>query len=147
MWPPLVRTAFRAQGRSLGRRWPSTDALVAAAEGRALRHRPDLWPVARERAAYLLGNETGGRARLDRRRLVEDATDALTGEPTLPAVRNLNFPVHLIAARHGAHDQAKPLLSDAALTRAATQVPRLTSERVDANHITLLADPALALAA
>jgi len=141
---PVVRAMFAVQGAMLTRRWPGPDAFVDRIEGRALRNRPELRPMVREWAAYLL--DEAGRARLDRRRLLADATDTLTGEPTLGAVRDLAAPVHLLAASRGAHDEAAPFLSDAALARAAALVPRLTWERVTANHLTLLADPALAAA-
>ncbi|AGZ42981.1 alpha/beta fold hydrolase [Actinoplanes friuliensis] len=141
---PVVRTIFRVQAAVLGRRWRSADALVDAIEGKAVRGRPELRPMVVEWAAYLLDEH--GKARLDRRRLVADGADTLAGEPTLGAVRDLSAPVHLLAASHGAHDGSAAFLSDAALSRAAALVPRLTSERVDANHVTLLANPKLAAA-
>jgi hypothetical protein len=49
--------------------------------------------------------------------------------------------VHLIAAARGAHDRARPFLSDAALDVGRAQLPRLTTERADGNHLTLLFDP------
>jgi lipase len=55
-------------------------------------------------------------------------------------------PVHLLAAGHAGHDEARPMLSDAALARAVAVVPRLTTERVEANHLTLPAAPQLAAA-
>jgi len=141
---PVVRAVFTAQGLLLRRRWRSAEAFMAVTEGKAVRGRPELRPVVREWAAYLL--DGNGRARLDRRRLIADAVDSLTGVATLPAVRDMGVPVHLLAASHGAHDGAAAFLSDAALERAAALLPRLTSERVEANHVTLLTDPRLAAA-
>ncbi|WP_250030750.1 alpha/beta fold hydrolase [Paractinoplanes maris] len=141
---PVVRAIFTAQGLLLRRRWPSPEAFVEAVEGKAVRGRPDLRPAVREWAGYLL--DGNGRARLDRRRLVADAVDTLAGPATLAAVREMTVPVHLLAASHGAHDGAAAFLSDGALARAAALVPRLTSERVAANHVSLPADPRLAAA-
>jgi lipase len=139
---PVVRAIFTLQGWLLGWRWRSPDAFAQAIEGKAVVRRPDLRPMVRDWAAYLL--DGNGRARLDRRRLVADAVDSLTGRSTLPAVRDMKAPLHLLAATHGAHDGAAAFLSANALARAAEVVPRLTSERVPANHVTLLAEPRLA---
>ncbi|MCO8274969.1 alpha/beta hydrolase [Actinoplanes sp. TRM 88003] len=141
---PVVRGIFTLQGLLLRRRWRSAEAYVEAVEGKAVRARPELRPVVREWAAYLL--DGNGRARLDPKRLVADAVDSLAGPATLPALRESTVPVHLLAASHGAHDGAAAFLSDAALQRAQGLLPRLTTERVAANHVTLLADPRLVAA-
>jgi hypothetical protein len=67
--------------------------------------------------------------------------DSLAGPLTLGALAATDHPVHLIAAARGAHDRAGPFLSDAALTAGRSQLPRLTTERADVNHLTLLFDP------
>lgn len=54
--------------------------------------------------------------------------------------------VHLIAAAHGADDTRPAFLSDTAIATGSRIVPRLTWERVAANHATLLFDPATARA-
>ncbi|WP_249998113.1 alpha/beta hydrolase [Actinoplanes sp. M2I2] len=141
---PVVKAIFTAQALFLGRRWRTPDAFLEATEGRVLRTRPDLRPSAREAAAYLL--DGNGRPRLRRHRLVADAADTLAGPPTLTAVRDLEVPVHLLAAAHGTHDGAAAFLNDAALARASALLPRLTIERVDANHVTLPSHPRLAAA-
>jgi hypothetical protein len=73
---------------------------------------------------------------------VERAGDG-PGPPTLGALAATDHPVHLIAAARGAHDGAGPFLSDAALAAGRAELPRLTTERADANHLTLLFDPAV----
>lgn len=64
------------------------------------------------------------------------------GGKTLPALRHLSTPVHVIVAAHGKDDRAKPFISDRALALGHTCLPRMTSERVGGNHLTTLFDPA-----
>ncbi|MFI5935043.1 alpha/beta fold hydrolase [Actinoplanes sp. NPDC051494] len=139
---PVVKLLFTVQTAMLGRRWRDAEAFTQAVDGKAVQGRPDLWPVVHAWSDYLL--DSAGHARLDRRRLVADAADTLAGTPTLGALYDHKAPVHALAASHGATDRAGPFLSDAALHRARLLVPRLTSERVEANHVTLLMDPRLA---
>lgn len=138
---PVVRALFWTQMRLLDRRWRSPEAFVDAIEGKAIRNRPDLRAPLLDWARYLLDGD--GRPRLDTRRLVADALDSLTGAPTLGALAETGHPVHLIAAARGAHDRAGPFLSDAALTAGRARLPRLTTERADANHLTVLFDPSV----
>jgi pimeloyl-ACP methyl ester carboxylesterase len=138
---PVVRALFQVQTMRLARRWSSPDAYADAVEGPAVRNRPELRPVIRQWAAHALGDD--GRPLLDRRRLVADAVDTLTGTPTLPALRDHPAPVHVLAASAGPTDDSGPFLSDTALERGRAALPRLTSERVTANHVTLLTAPQL----
>jgi hypothetical protein len=123
----------------LTRRWGSPDAFADAVEGPAIRNRPDLRPVIRQWAVHAL--DADGRPLLDRRRLVADAVDTLAGTPTLPVLRDHPASVHVLAASAGPTDTAAAFLSDTALERGRRMLPRLTSERVTANHLTLLTDP------
>lgn len=138
---PVVRLLFGLATRRLDRDWPSVEAYVAVAEGKATANRPDLHAATQEWGAYMLAG--GQRPRIDRRRLVEDAQDTLAGTPTLGALARTGHPAHLIAASRGAHDEAAPFLSDAALDAGRDRLARLTTERADANHLTLLFHPAV----
>lgn len=139
---PVVKATFTMQTALLTRRYADPDAFVDATEARAIRNRPDLRPMVLGWAGYLL--DATGHARIDRDRLIADAVDSLTGEPTLGALAEHRAPVHLLAASAGATDDAKPFLSDAALEAGRVLLPRLTTARIRANHLTLLAEPALA---
>jgi lipase len=140
---PVVRVVFKLQTRLLDRRWRDVRSYVDAVEGKAIANRAELRPRMVEWASYMLGGPPGAlRPRVDLARLVADATDALAGEKTLPALRDLGVPVHAILAAHGKDDRAKPFISDRALAAGHACLPRLTSERVRANHLTMLFDPA-----
>ncbi|MET0419853.1 MAG: alpha/beta fold hydrolase [Actinoplanes sp.] len=145
---PVVRALFWLQTRVLTRRWRDVEAYVNAMERHAIVNRPDLRPRLLEWADYMLAADPSGgvRARVDRRRLLDDAVDALTGPATLPALAGLPMPVHLIVAAHGKDDRAKPFISDASLAAGQAALPRLTAERVAGNHLTMLFDPAVAAA-
>jgi lipase len=138
---PVVKATFSMQLKLLGRRWPSAAEFAESVDGRALTSRPDLHETAREWAGYLL--DATGHVRLDRHRLIEDAADTLAGPPTLGALDGHPAPAHFLGAAHGSSDSAKPFISDAAVEAALSGLPRLTWERVEANHVTLLAHPAL----
>jgi pimeloyl-ACP methyl ester carboxylesterase len=145
---PVVRALFWLQTRVLTRRWRDAEVYVNAMERRAIAGRPELRDRLLEWADYLLEGPPGAlRARVDRHRLLDDAVDTLTGAATLPALAGLPVPVHLIVAAHGKDDRAKPFISDQALARGRAALPRLTSERVGGNHLTMLFDPSLAAAA
>lgn len=141
---PMVRTLFTVQLRLVDRRWPSAQAHVDKVEGRAITARPDLAPALLEWAEYSLDED--GRPRLDARRLTADAVDALAGAPTLPALAGSDVPVHLVAAARGADDTKGEFLSDTAIALALEKVPRLTWERSDTNHVTVLFDPGVGAA-
>jgi lipase len=55
----------------------------------------------------------------------------------------MDQPVHLIAAARGAHEGPAAFLSDTALQAGRAQLPRLSTERADANHLTVLFDPSV----
>jgi pimeloyl-ACP methyl ester carboxylesterase len=140
---PVVRALFTVQSRLLDRRWRDVPAYVNAVERKAITNRPELRAHMVEWGAYMLAGPPGAlRPRLDAQRLIADATDALSGEKTLPALRDLAMPVHAILAAHGKDDRSKPFISDRALASAHACLPRLTSQRVVANHLTMLFDPA-----
>lgn len=144
--PLAVRALFTVQARRLARTWPDVDAAVRATDGRAVAVRTDLRPAVRTWTAEALTGPDGAlRLPLDRRRLVADAVDTLAGPSRLPLLTQpptTDVPVHLLAATRGADDGRDPFLSDAALATARGELPRLTTERVMANHVTLLLDPA-----
>jgi lipase len=145
--PLVVRTLFTLQMRRVVRTWPDVDRYTAAAEGGATANRPDLHPGFRAWAeAVLEPDGSGWRPRLDPRRLVADSIDTLARPPHLARLGKSSAPVHLIAADHGADDSKPPFLSDRAIGAGSRVIPRLTWERVDANHATMLFDPAAAAA-
>ena len=140
---PVVRVVFALRTRLLDRRWRDVRSYVDAVERKAIANRPELRARMVEWAAYMLDGPPGAlRPRVDNARLIADATDALAGEKTLPVLRALSAPVHAIVAAHGKDDRAKPFISDRALASGHACLPRLTSERVRANHLTMLFDPA-----
>jgi lipase len=144
---PVVRAAFGLQARHLVRRWRDVESFVRAITGRAIANRADLRPQMFEWAAYLLDGPPGHlRPRVDAGRLVADAVDTLTGEATLPMLAALAVPVHVMVASNGKDDNAGPFLSDRAMATGKAQLPRMTSARLSANHLTMMFDPAVAAA-
>jgi lipase len=143
--PLVVRTLFTVQMRRLVRVWPDVDRYTAIAEGSASANRPDLSEgFQRWSEAVLRPHAKGLRPALDARRIVADAVDSLTGAPHLALLRGGTAPVHLIAAGRGADDDKPPFLSESAVAAGTAVLPRLTWERVEANHATMLFDPAAA---
>ena len=140
---PVVRALWTMWTRPLARGYPDAAAFVDAVEGRGIAHRPDLRGRLTEWAEYLLSRGPGERrARVDRARLVDDAVDTLAGEPTLPVLAGSDVPVHLVLAEHDGDDAAGPFLTDRAVERGRAGLPRLTAERIAANHVTMLFHPA-----
>ncbi|GAB2607067.1 hypothetical protein Aab01nite_02380 [Paractinoplanes abujensis] len=137
---PIVRALWTLWTRPLSRTFPDASTFVDQVEGRALALRPDLRPRLEQWAAYLL-DETG-RPRVDLPRLIDDAVDTLAGRPTLPLLAELGVPVHVILAEHDGDDSARPFISDRGLAIGRDQLPRLTAERIAANHVTMLFHPA-----
>ena len=115
--PLVVRGVFGGQTRRLVRDSADADGCTAVAEGAA--------------AA---------------KRLVADAVDSLTREPHLAELATTGAPVHLVAAARGADDTEPAFLSGNAIAAGNRVVPHLTWERVEANHATVLFDPAAAAA-
>ncbi|HEY5822340.1 MAG TPA: alpha/beta hydrolase [Propionibacteriaceae bacterium] len=145
--PLVVRALFTVQLRRVVRHWSDVARYTAVAEGGAAANRPDLHPGFRAWSeAVLQPDGDGWRPRLDKRRLVADAVDSLTRPPHLGKLTTSAGPVHLIAAAQGADDGKPAFLSDTAIATGRGVVPRLTSERVQANHATMLFDPAIAAA-
>ena len=141
---PVVRVLFSVQMRVLGRTWRSPEQFVDSIEGRAVRHRPELRPALIDGARHALAGEPGRlHVQMDPKRCVHDATETLTGDGTLGLLAARDTPVHLIAAAHGADDTKAAFLSDAAIALGRQQLPRLTTERLDANHLTMLFDARL----
>jgi pimeloyl-ACP methyl ester carboxylesterase len=144
---PVVRALFGLQVRQLSRRWRDVESFVGATNGNAIANRADLRPRLFEWASYLLDGPEGNlRARIDGGRLVADAVDCLTGEAMLPLLSALDVPVRVMVASNGKDDNAGPFLSDRAMATGKAQLPRMTSARLNANHLTMLFDPAVTAA-
>lgn len=143
----VVRALFGVQMRRLVRDWPDAERCTTVAEGEAAANRADLQEafLAWSRAV-LRPHGTGWRPALDGRRIVADAVDSLTGVSHLPLLARGPAPVHLIAAAHGGEDRKAAFLSAGAIAAGQRVVPRLRWERVEANHATMLFDPAVAAA-
>jgi len=137
---PVVRAQWKLIVRPLGRAFPDAGTFVDQVEGRAIARRPDLRPHLLRWATYLL--DGAGRPRVDPARLIDDAVDTLTGAPTLPLLAALDVPVHVILAEHDGDDSTRPFITDRALEAGRAQLPRLTAERIPANHVTMLFDEA-----
>ncbi|GAB3247127.1 alpha/beta fold hydrolase [Kineosporia babensis] len=73
-----------------------------------------------------------------------DAVDCLTRPTRLGLLAGLEMPVHLIVASHGAGPDKPAFLSDAAIAAGQTVLPRMSWERIDATHESMLGHPALA---
>lgn len=145
--PLIVRALFSIQLRRLMRTWTDIDRYTRLAEGSAADHRPDLHAAFRSWSeAVLEPNQGGFRPRLDVRRIVADGVDSLTQPAHLPELRKTAAPVHLLAAARGADDTRAAFLSDTAIAAGRAVLPRLTWERVQANHATLLFEPTTATA-
>jgi pimeloyl-ACP methyl ester carboxylesterase len=141
---PVVRVAFALQVRQLARRWPDVESFVRATDGAAIANRADLRSRVIEWSSYLLAGPPGQlRPRIDARRLVADAADSRAGEATLPLLAALDVPVHVMVAANGKDDNSGPFLSDRAMATGKAQLPRMTSARLSANHLTMLFDPAV----
>jgi pimeloyl-ACP methyl ester carboxylesterase len=77
-------------------------------------------------------------------RASRDAVDCLCRPAQLALLADLDVPVHLIAATHGA-DRGKPaMLSDEAIETGQSLLPRLTWERLEATHDSMLSHPLVA---
>ena len=145
--PLVVRGVFGVQTRRLVRDFADADAYTAVAEGAAAANRPDLHAAFRAWSqAVLRPSGQGVRPSLDAKRLVADAVDSLTREPHLAELATTGAPVHLVAAARGADDTKPAFLSGNAIAAGNRVVPHLTWERVEANHATMLFDPAAAAA-
>jgi lipase len=143
--PVVVRALFGIQMRRLVRDWTDVDAYTAAAEGRAVAESPDLADGFRAWSEAVLRPHGGAlRPALDPRRVVADGVDSLCRPAHLPLLQRTGGPVHLVAAARGADDRRAPFLSDAAIAAGVRVVPRLSWERVQATHATMLFDPAVA---
>jgi lipase len=141
---PVVRAAFGLQVRHLVRSRRDVESFVRAIEGNAIANRADLRSQMFDWAGYLLEGPPGHlRPRIDARRLVGDAVDTLTGQATLPLLAALDVPVHVMVASNGKDDNAGPFISDKAMATGKAQLPRMTSARLSANHLTMMFDPAV----
>ncbi|GLY19326.1 hypothetical protein Kisp01_63400 [Kineosporia sp. NBRC 101677] len=77
-------------------------------------------------------------------RAPHDAVDCLTRPTRLGLLAGLEMPVHLIAAANGAGPDKPEFLSDAAIERGRSVLPRMTWERIDATHESMLEHPTVA---
>jgi len=147
MHPLAVRALFSVQMARLHRTFPDVDAYSRVAEGNWAANRPDLHDAVRAWSESVLEPMAKGlRPNLSAQRIIGDAVDSLTRPPHLPLLAGLGKPVHLIAAAHGADDTKPAFLSGNAIAAGSRVVPHLTWERVEANHATMLFDPAAAAA-
>lgn len=141
---PVVRAAFGLQVRRLAGRWRDVESFVRATNGNAIANRADLRPRMFEWANYLLAGPPGQlRARVDAGRLVADAADTLAAPSSLPLLAALDVPVHVMVASNGKDDNAGPFISDRAMATGKAELPRMTSARLSANHLTMMFDPAV----
>ncbi|WP_156374077.1 alpha/beta fold hydrolase [Cellulomonas sp. Leaf334] len=77
-------------------------------------------------------------------RATRDAVDCLSRPAHLGLLADLDVPVHLIVATHGANRDKPPLLSDEAIEAGQSLLPRLTWKRLEGTHDSLLTDPLVA---
>jgi pimeloyl-ACP methyl ester carboxylesterase len=77
-------------------------------------------------------------------RASRDAIDCLARPTQLGLLADLDMPVHLIAATHGAGPDKPAFLSDQAIKTAQSVLPRLTWESLDATHESMLTHPVVA---
>ncbi|MDP9825283.1 alpha/beta fold hydrolase [Kineosporia succinea] len=77
-------------------------------------------------------------------RAPSDAVDCLTRPTRLGVLNGLDLPVHLIAAAHGAGPDKPEFLSGASIDEGLAALPRMTWERLDATHESMLSHPAVA---
>ncbi len=73
-----------------------------------------------------------------------DAVDCLSRPTRLGLLADLDMPVHLIAAAHGAGPDKPEFLSDAAIEAGVSVLPRMSWERLDATHESMLTHPVVA---
>ncbi|MCW2607234.1 MAG: alpha/beta hydrolase [Frankiales bacterium] len=139
MSPRMTRLAFGSDMRKLIREWPSVEHLAAKKLGPLVRDRPDLRPLILDALAQDFDGEPGPvRPQLDGARCVDDAVDTFFGPDTTSALEALAVPAHLITTTAGKKDGAKPFLAQSAVDTWTARLPQLTSERVTANHVTVL---------
>ncbi len=138
----LVRWKFRKDAQKGLGPWQDVDAFVAASMAPGLTARPDLLPLVTEWVRDDLVGEPGRLIpRGDVDRMIDDAVDSFFGDATVSALDHLSVATRLLAAAHGATDRDPPLLADEVLRRWQQRIPALTTERVQANHLTLLFAP------
>lgn len=77
-------------------------------------------------------------------RASRDAVDRLSRPAQLGLLADLDVPVHLIAATHGADRDKPAMLSDEAIEIGQSLLPRLTWERLEATHDSMLSHPLVA---
>lgn len=131
----VTRFVFGRQMKRLQRPFASVDELYAATNKGVLANHPELEAGVKSMLAHDLD---GDRIRLDPARCVADAVDSFFGPDVEQALDALAVPATLLAAAHGRTDKDKPFLSDAAIAKWTSRQPRLTAQRVEANHMTLL---------
>lgn len=138
----LVRWKFRKDAKKGLGPWRDVDAFVAVGMAPGLASRPDLLPVVAEWVRDDLVGEPGRLVpRGDVDRMVDDAVDTFFGDTAARALEQLSVPTHLLAAANGATDRDPPLLADEVLRSWQQRLGTLTTERVQANHLTLLFAP------
>lgn len=147
MTPTVVRALFRHNLRKADREWSDVETLIDRTLGKVLRERPDLRPALAELlSAEMAGPDASLRPRVDTEHAVADAIDTFFGKDLLPALEQLRVPAHLVCARWGKHDGARPFLAERVVQAWRLRLANLSSQRVQANHVTILFAPELAAA-
>ncbi|MHB8450297.1 MAG: alpha/beta fold hydrolase [Mycobacteriales bacterium] len=143
MTPLAVRLLFRAGLKKLAGPWPDVETFTRELGGKALRSRPELVPLLAELARHDLvaGPDGKLRPRLDRDLIVGDALDTFFGAGAGAVQAGLEVPTHLLWCTSGRHDGARPMYTANVVEEWRHRLPALTSERVAANHVTLLWTP------
>lgn len=142
MKPGLTRKAFRRDLKKADRAWPDAETFTKAFAGKILASRPDLLPTVVSMLEHELAGPPGAlRPVLDADRAVEDAVDTFFGPEVLAALEALAVPAHLVAATAGKHDGAKAFLAASVVDHWTARLEHLTSEVVQANHVTVVFTP------
>ncbi len=135
--PRATRFGFRADLRRLVRDWPSVEALATSRSARSARPPRPAPPARRRRGAGLRRRARPGAPAAGPRTCVDDAVDTFYG-PDAAALATLAVPAHLLTTTSGKKDGAKPFLAPAVVDAWTARQPLLTTERVVANHVTVL---------
>jgi lipase len=139
--PALVRMSFRREGRKAGGPWLDVETYVNTLLAEPLAGRPDLIARVIEWSAHDLAGPVAALTPLvDVERTITDAVDSFFG-PDAKAIRTLAVPAHAILASHSKNDRDKPFIADSVVSRWTAELPHLTVERVEGNHMTVLFGP------
>jgi pimeloyl-ACP methyl ester carboxylesterase len=135
----VVKRLFSLGVRRLDKVWPDADAYAKAVMLKSFDSRPELRAQMAAACAYDLADD--GRPRIDFEAIVTDAVDTFFGPAVVPALEQLTIPAHLLWASAGRDDGARPMYTADAVATWQARLPTLTTERVAANHATLVFAP------